>query len=180
MVDDLGLSFESVVYVRQALKKFVDQQMEPGDLAAIIRTSAGSGALQQFTADKRLLYAAIERLRWYPLGRGPVSSFAPIELDPLDRLNVRASQSLPAVANVPTSFGAGGDNDLEQFRRDVFSVGTLGALKYVVQGMGALPGRKSVVLMSDGITIFNPVSRQGGESTAASRRSRDPGSHRRA
>ncbi|HXM34030.1 MAG TPA: VWA domain-containing protein [Pyrinomonadaceae bacterium] len=173
VVDDLGLSFESVAYVRQALKKFVDQQMESGDLAAIIRTSAGSGALQQFTADKRLLYAAIERLRWYPFGRGPIGSFAPIELDPLAKLGVRAAQSLPANASAPATFGAGGDADLEQFRRDVFSVGTLGALKYVVQGMGALPGRKSVVLMSDGISIFKPVSRTSGESGAAARRNRD-------
>ena len=174
VVDDLGLSFESMVYVRQALKKFVDQQMQPGDLAAIIRTSAGTGALQQFTADKRLLYAAIERVRWYPFGRSRVSSFAPIDLDPLARLGVRAAQSLPSNANAPATFGAGGDGDLEQFRHDVFSVGTLGALKYVVQGMGALPGRKSVVLMSDGITIFKPVSRTSGESGAAARRSRDP------
>ncbi len=42
-----------------ALKNFVDGQMQPGDLIAIVRTGAGMGALQQFTADKRVLYAAI-------------------------------------------------------------------------------------------------------------------------
>ena len=70
VVDDLGLSFESTAAVRDALKKFVDQQMQPGDLVAIIRTGAGMGALQQFTADKRELYAAIERVRWNMVGRG--------------------------------------------------------------------------------------------------------------
>ena len=35
VVDDLGLSFESIVRVRDALKKFVDEQMQPGDLVAI-------------------------------------------------------------------------------------------------------------------------------------------------
>ena len=49
VVDDLGLSFESTAYVRQALKKFVDEQLQPGDLAAIIRTSAGTGAAQHFS-----------------------------------------------------------------------------------------------------------------------------------
>src|SRR6266478_2119604 len=44
VVDDLGLSFESTYYVRHALKKFVDEQMQPGDLVAIIRTSGGMGA----------------------------------------------------------------------------------------------------------------------------------------
>src|ERR1700755_392868 len=50
VVDDLGTSFDSMNYVRKALKKFVDEQMQPGDLVATIRTSAGMGALQQFTS----------------------------------------------------------------------------------------------------------------------------------
>src|SRR6266850_469194 len=106
VVDDLGLSFESTVHVRQALKKFVDEQLQPGDLAAIIRTSAGTGALQQFTADKRQLYAVIERVRWYPFGRGKISTFDPIDLDPLDRLKARQGMA---------ASGSTGENDLEQF-----------------------------------------------------------------
>ncbi len=57
----------------------LNEQMQPNDLVAIVRTSAGMGALQQFTTDKRQLYAAIERVRWYPSGRGGISAFAPIE-----------------------------------------------------------------------------------------------------
>src|SRR3989442_1704303 len=72
VVDDLGLSFESVYYVRNAIKKFVDQQMKPGDLVAIIRTGAGVGALQQFTTDKQLLYAAIDRIKWNAYGRSGI------------------------------------------------------------------------------------------------------------
>src|SRR5690242_9028333 len=49
VVDDLGLSYESTSFVRDALKKFVADQMQEGDLVAIIRTGAGVGALQQFT-----------------------------------------------------------------------------------------------------------------------------------
>src|SRR5437016_14176033 len=79
VVDDLGLSFESTYYVRRALKKFVDEQIQSGDLVAIIRTGSGMGALQQFTADKRQVYAAIERVKWNALGRGGVSAFAAIQ-----------------------------------------------------------------------------------------------------
>ncbi len=64
LVDDVGLSFQSTAYVRQALVKFVDEQMQPGDLVAVIRTSGGAGSLQQFTSDKRQLRAAVERIRW--------------------------------------------------------------------------------------------------------------------
>jgi hypothetical protein len=39
VVDDLGLSFESAHYMRRALKKIVDEQIQPGDLVAILRTA---------------------------------------------------------------------------------------------------------------------------------------------
>jgi VWFA-related protein len=40
-----------------------------------------------------------------------------------------------------------------QFRDDTFSVGTLGAISYVVKGLKELPGRKSILLVSDGFKI---------------------------
>ena len=138
VVDDLGLSFESTYYVRRALKKFVDQQMQPGDLVAIIRTSGGIGALQQFTADKRQLYAAIERVKWYGSGRSGIGVFAPIEDNSGNSEEARAA-----------------NEDFNQFREDVFAVGTLGAVRYVVRGMRELPGRKSILLLSDGFRIYS-------------------------
>lgn len=143
MVDDLGLSFESVNRVRSALKKFVDEQMQPEDLVAVLRTGGGMGALQQFTSDKRLLHAAIDRVRWNPNGRATISPFAPLESGPAGSTSVGPPQP--------------GDvtEDLNQFRQDVYAVGTLGALSYVVRGLTELPGRKSVVLFSDGIQIFS-------------------------
>jgi len=138
VVDDLGLSFESTNYVRRALKKFVDQQMQPGDLVAIIRTSGGIGALQQFTADKRQLYAAIERVKWSLNGRSSVGAFAPIE--DTSKLNAREQAF---------------NEDFNQFREDAFAVGTLGAVGYVVKGMHELPGRKSILLISDGFRIYS-------------------------
>jgi VWFA-related protein len=146
VIDDLGLSFESTAYVREALKKFVNQQVQPGDLVAIIRTSGGIGALQQFTADKRQLNAAIERVRWYPLGRGQIGAFAPITSDPLAQTN-------PVAAS--RRGNGSGEQSLDEFREEIFSVGTLGAINYVVRGMRELPGRKSVLLVSDGLRIFN-------------------------
>src|SRR4030095_12161940 len=73
--DDLGLSVGSIDQVKSSLKKFVDEQMQPGDVVAIIRTGSGAGALQQFTTDKRILHAAIARIRWNPHGRGGISIF---------------------------------------------------------------------------------------------------------
>src|SRR2546423_4626936 len=140
VVDDLGLSFESTHFVQRALKKFVDEQMQPGDLVAIIRSSGGMGALQQFTSDKRQLYAAVERVKWNANGRSGISAFDPIQ---------------------PPTAGAHGEEidkaneDLNDFRRDMFAVGTLGAVSYVVKGLRELPGRKSILLVSDGFKIYD-------------------------
>jgi VWFA-related protein len=143
VVDDLSLSFESAYYTRRALKKYVDEQMQDGDLVAIVRTGAGVGALQQFTADKRILYAAIERVLWNPQGNGGISAFTPIE-----------STALGGDEAEETEEPAGSGETLEDFRSAVFSTGTLGALRYIVNGMSELPGRKSVILFSDGFPLF--------------------------
>src|SRR2546423_6122805 len=140
VVDDLGLSFQSTYYVRHALKKFVDEQMQPGDLVAIIRTSGGMGALQSFTADKRQLYAAIERVKFFGSGRSGVSAFAPVE------------------PPTPGEHGKEMDDwkaEQEEYREDLISVGPLGAISYVVKGLKDLPGRKSILLLSDGFRIYS-------------------------
>ncbi|MDH3492107.1 MAG: VWA domain-containing protein [Acidobacteriota bacterium] len=156
VVDDLTLSFESTYYVRRALRDFVDNQMQEGDLVAIIRTAGGIGALQQFTSDKRQLYSAIEKVRWSFLGNGGIGAFAPVEsryIDPrAEELKEKIDETRQEV------------NDL---RESIFATGTLGAINYIVRGMRDLPGRKSVMVMSDGFRIFRQNSRGFGESTRA-------------
>lgn len=132
VVDDLGLSFDSVARVRGALKKFVDNEMQPGDLVAIVRTGAGMGALQQFTSDKRVLYAAIDRVRFNSMGRVGVSSFDPL--------------------------GSGEHTTADAEREGIVAAGSLGAIRYVVDGLRELPGRKAVVLFSENLKLF---SREG-------------------
>ena len=156
VVDDLTLTLESTPYVKQALKKFVDEQMQPGDLVAIIRTGAGMGALQMFTADKRILYAAIERVRWSP-SSSTLYSFAPIttNLADLNRLSP-AGGKLRSTSDDPLSaIPEKASSEMDKFRQEVFSVGTLGALQFVVRALRDLPGRKSVVLFSEGLRIYN-------------------------
>lgn len=155
VVDDLGLAWESAHFVREGLKKFVDEQMQPGDLVAIMRTSAGMGSLQQFTSDKRLLHRAIERVRWYPAGRGGVSAFAPLEGDPMAQAGTSgATASSPKAGGSARDGGLGDQREFDEFREDIFAVGTLGALNFVVKGLREMPGRKSVIVFSDGFEIF--------------------------
>lgn len=127
VVDDLGMSFQSVSLARKQARKFIDEQIQPNDLVAIIHTSGEVGALQQFTTDRRMLYSAIDRLRWYPCSRAGVHVFTPL--------------GTPQVAG---DAPCGGSRNIRA---------TLQVLKFIVHGMRELPGRKSLVLLSDYLPI---------------------------
>lgn len=141
VVDDLNLGFDGIYFIRKALKNFVDKQMQDNDLIAIIRTGTGIGALQQFTSDKRILYAAIENIRFNPNGIGGVNPFAPNKPD-VDTKQTEGSKALDSA-----------EAEYNDFRQSVFASGTLGAISYVVNAMNDLPGRKSLMLVSDGLGI---------------------------
>lgn len=128
VIDDLGLSADSINQVRKQLRKFVDEQMQPNDLVAIIRTGADIGALQQFTNDKRLLHSTITQAQWNVCSRVGPTVFQPIRPDPV-----------PFTINPNSTCG------WDSVRS------SLSSLRFILQAMGELPGRKSMVLFSDSI-----------------------------
>ncbi len=141
VVDDLGISLESMLSVKQHLRKFVDEQLQPNDLIAIIRTGGEVGSLQQFTTDRRLLHRAIESLRWNLCSRVGNSALAP-------------SPGL----TVPTKTLGTGQNAVG-LCANVHGgplKGTVRALRFILQGMRDLPGRKSMVLLSDDLPLDVP------------------------
>ncbi len=153
VVDDLGLNFGNVFWVKQSLKKFVNEQMQEGDLVAIVRTGSGIGALQSFTSDKRQLLAAIDKVKWNSQGRSGISTFAPIT----QSLKEDLAGVKKADGGMRNPVGSEEDNqfekEIEEFRNENFSVGTLGALNYIIRGMRDLPGRKAVMLFSEGFAL---------------------------
>ncbi len=140
VVNDLQMNFADTVYVREALKKFVEEDVQPGDLAAIVRTSSGIGVLQQLTNDKRILNAAIHRVRYY-LGVGG-------GLEEVSHFNGRQSDQRRG-----SKAGFGAASGSRNFRSRIRASGALDALEYVLRGLQDLPGRKSVVFVSDGIPL---------------------------
>lgn len=141
VVDDLGISLESIRSVKEQLRKFVDEQLQPQDLVAIIKTGGEVGALQQFTNDRRVLHRAIDSLRWNLCSRVGYSA-------------------IPATANmtVPTETVGSGQNaiglcaDLQGGPLK----GTVRALRFILAGMRSLPGRKAMVLLSDSLPLDLP------------------------
>jgi VWFA-related protein len=135
VVDDLSLDLPSAAEVRRALTHFVDEKVLPGDLVSIVRTGSGVGALQQFTTDKRVLRAAIERVRY----NGAADAFGSVERITLSRLS-----------------SGPGERDFKRLQDNVFSGGTIGTLRYVLRGLRDLPGRKALVFFSMGYPIRDP------------------------
>lgn len=121
VIDDLGLSAESMHQVKRQLRKFVTEQLQPNDLVAIIRTSGEMGALQQFTNDKRILTRAVDQLRWNYCSRVGVHVLRPVQ---------------------------GFDNGVPICGWLSYTT-SLKSMRFVIEAMGYLPGRKSLLLLSD-------------------------------
>ncbi len=163
VVNDLDLSFRSIDLVKSALKKYIDEQMQSDDLVAIIRTGGGGGFLQQFTSDKRILYKAIEHLRWNPAGSGIVNLFQ--SADPSDQsvssgnsnngLSADAQEKIKEQQGQSKSSSDTAQKQFDIYRDDIFKVGELNAVNYVIKGMRELPGRKAVVLFSEGFALYD-------------------------
>ena len=123
VVDDLGLSAESMHQVRRQLRKFVAEQLQPNDLIAIIRTGGEMGALQQFTSDKRLLTRAADQLRWNFCSRVGITVLQPVG---------GIDFGTPPCALLSISH-------------------TLKSVRFILDAMSYLPGRKSLVFLSDSL-----------------------------
>src|ERR1035441_9109916 len=74
VVDDLGLSPAGIDAVCGMLKVFLPTSMSSGDRMAILRSSEGSGLLEQLTGDKRILLNAIDGIRYLGGGTSPAGA----------------------------------------------------------------------------------------------------------
>ena len=146
VVDDLSLSFESMYSVRRTLRKFIDEQMQPGDLVALWETGRSNSVFQQFTSDKRVLQAAVENLRWNPIGLGLVDPFGPA---------LPGRPSIVPRAGPPQAAWdrRTGDADERAYLRLNATGGALDMLGQLMDELRPVGGRKAVVFFSDGIDL---------------------------
>ena len=142
VVDDLGLSFESLQNTQKALHAFVDRELRATDLVTLVRTGGSIGSLQSFTTDRRVLHSAIDRLRWNGFSRNGVEAF--------EALNTWTTFDNRSGLGNPTDFSL-----VEQVRTTMSAAGTLGALNLVVQGARDLPGRKAIIFVSEGFQVLS-------------------------
>ena len=146
VVDDLGLSMESLINARKALHAFVDREIRPNDLVALVRTGGSLNGLQPYTMDRRVLHAEIDAIRWNGFSRnGVAASDAYEQWETFD-------DGRGGAVHMPNDF-----TKVNQFRGQLSAAGTLGALNLITRSARDLPGRKAIVLVSDGFVLPSPM-----------------------
>lgn len=143
-VDDLSMNFSSVKYMQEALRKFVEEQIQAGDIVAVYRSSGGLGLFQQFTTDKRAILAGIDQIRYRNLNG--VDSLAAIQSNPLE------DDPEPIIAQMAIEQRQREEINNRQ-RQDMLTSNMLANAAFIVQGLRELPGRKSMVLFSESIQL---------------------------
>jgi VWFA-related protein len=147
VIDNLCSSLESTNQARDSVRKFINEQMEPNDLVAVIQTIGGTGTLQQFTSDKRLLLAAVNGVRFN-------SSSA-------RRRRVQCGGDEPVQLGSSQISDVGlADPSAETF----FASGRLATLNMILRGLKEIPGRKSLILLTDNLPYPSTTTGEGNQS----------------
>jgi VWFA-related protein len=150
LVNDLYMGFEEVYRTRMSLNKYIKEQMQPGDLISIFKTSRGTATLQAFTSDRRELLARVENIQWGTSWEGEG--------------NFKAEDFREEWASYWNRQGP--DRSIEEsrisseFNRIWESEGIIDedrvqsiAIKYCIKALENLPGRKYLVLISPDVGL---------------------------
>lgn len=158
-VDTLHLSPANMAGIKEALKRFVNEQMSDQDLVAIKTSSGTLGLLEQFTRDRQLLRFAIDRLR--PWGdTGMPTMLTPYLAAQVLRDNPEALQTAGAIIareEVPTPTPAYIRGRCQEivaataYRRRVM----LATLQGIAKGLAQLPGQRLIAMLSEGFSAVD-------------------------
>lgn len=157
VIDDLTIRFEDLTYLHQMLTNFVDNQMQPNDLVAIVRTVGGKGLLQQFTTNKDLLRRAISSL---VIGSHPLRVFNNPQAQRVTAADLQPAEGGGGSADFSGIVDTSGesidiDNPQEDTNKLLRAYMSIGTASFIIDGLKQLPGRKSLVLISGGIPILS-------------------------
>lgn len=146
VVDELGIGPKDMSQIRTGLKEFVDKQIQPNDLVALVRAGVGTDGIS-FTSDKTLLLEALDSIKYNPSSRPGLKNhnmvFARDEYNP----------SSPPGLNHNTVLAQDVLSGSSPFRQANLTLYTLDTLLNTVAMMENLPYRKSVVFISGGLPL---------------------------
>ena len=131
LLDDESFAATTIPAVREAVKSTIERSFQPGDLAALIRTSSGNGSLEQFTSDRRVLLESAEKIRWRPESRANPGMLPQISGSVVGELT----------------------GNKKNYLIDESVIRTTAVLRYVISALRDLPGRKAIFLISQSLPI---------------------------
>ena len=164
-IDDLHLSFGNLVYARQALIKFVDEQITNDDQVALITTSGQLGLHQQFTNNREILKRAINRLafaeRRVSTNSSDVPRLTPYQAELIENNDREAlalaindiMTKMPGTTRQMADSQARGSARMVVAENTSITKATLGTLENIIRSLRTLPGRKTMVMLSDGFLL---------------------------
>jgi VWFA-related protein len=135
MIDDTAARSEpEVLSVIAAGKQFINDQMQPSDLVAVTASRGEMGIYQQFTNDKRQIIAALDHAAHRP-------GYGMWEVDPPDVFDEKSGSFVP----MPLAVG-----EPQYGYRAAPPPNPIGRLVWAIQSLQNAPGRKAIVLFTNG------------------------------
>ena len=153
VIDDLHTRFGRSIRVKTAAKQFIERRLGANDLMAVVHTAGATDGNQEFTSNKRLLLAAVDKTN----GR---------KLD-------SATANKTREYNNTRDFRNQGDplNDPDDAERGFNARNTLDTLRNVADWFGSVRGRrKAILFVSEGIDydIYDMIAQSGSTHQSAS------------
>ncbi len=153
VVDDLTLSKVGVEASKREIARFIEQQVVPGDLVAVVKTSGSVGVLQKFTSDKTQLLKSVEEIKFHPLTSIGTTRFAPVGISFSDQI----IGNIAADGSINTSSVVANRTDIEaaanSFRSRTNALGALQVLRNTIDALGYLKGKKTLLYVSEGTNL---------------------------
>jgi len=162
-VDDIHLKPGNLMLAKQTLTKFIDQQLGVSDQVALITTSGQVGMFQQFTENREALRRAVNRLS--VAARSVTNNFDVPRITPyhaelidngdLDALELPV-QELIAKFNMDRRQAVAESQARARAiiqENRYLTMNTLTTIENIVKDLRGLPGRKVLVLLSDGFLL---------------------------
>ena len=146
IIDDLHTRFGRSQRVKSAARQFIERRLGANDLMAIVHTAGATDASQEFTSNKRLLLAAVDKTN----GRKLDSATANKTNEYNNTRGIR-QQGDPL-------------NDPEDMERGFNARTTLDTLRNVADWFGSVRGRrKAILFVSEGIDydIYDIIASNG-------------------
>ena len=161
VLDDMGTSPLRSQYVIKSARQFVEQHFAANDTAAVVYTSGRRERAQEFTSDRRLLLASIDKFMGSKLRSSTLDKLDGYYMqkllengltaqnggEPVDEATLRNSNPFSRGEGYPNR--SYDQNDIERGQR---ALGVLGQIKNYADFMTNVRGRrKAMVLFSEGI-----------------------------